>query len=70
MSQTSTLLPTEGFVRIHQVLSMFPIGKTKLWEMVKNGTFPQPRKLGPKTTVWDIAELRAFKERIAKERFV
>lgn len=67
MPQPSSLLPTEGFVRIHQVLSMFPIGKTKLWEMVKTGAFPQPRKLGPKTTVWDISELRAFKERIAKE---
>ena len=55
-------LPAEGFVRVPQVLQMFPIGKTKLWEMVKDGTFPKPSKLGPKTTVWDIAELRAFKE--------
>lgn len=57
-------LPEEGFVRLPQVLRMFSIGKTKLWGMVKSETFPQPRKLGARTTVWDIAELRAFKDQL------
>ena len=61
-------LPAEGFVRLPQVLQMFPIGKTKLWEMVKEGTFPEPSKRGPKTTVWDVEELREFKNSIALRR--
>jgi len=68
MSKEFPPLPAEGFVRVPQVLQMFPIGKTKLWEMVKDGTFPKPSKLGPKTTVWDVAELRAFKELLGGQK--
>lgn len=59
-------LPSEGFIRVRQVLQMFPISRTTLWRKVNAGEFPEPRKLGPKTTVWDIEELRAFKNSVSK----
>ncbi|GAB1253670.1 helix-turn-helix transcriptional regulator [Desulfovibrio falkowii] len=60
-------IPLEGFVRTKQVLQMFPIGRTTLWRKIRAGKFPKPRKLGPKTSVWDVAELRALKDSIMRE---
>lgn len=60
-------LPNEGFVRIRQVLQTFPFSRTTLWRKVKAGQFPRPRKLGPKTVVWDVGELREYKDSIMRE---
>lgn len=67
MSDISPFIPTEGFVRLPQVLMMFPVSRTNLWRMVKSGAFPQPKKIGPRTTVWDVQELREFKKRISEQ---
>lgn len=53
-------LPQEGFIRIAQVLHVLGIGKTSLWQGVKSGRYPAPIKLGPRTTVWRVEEIRAF----------
>jgi len=56
----STEIPTTGFLRLPQILTIFPISKSSWWEGCKSGRFPKPVKLGPRTTVWraeDIAEL-------------
>lgn len=62
-----SILPAEGFVRLPQVLFMFPISRTNIWRMVKNGSFPQPKKIGPRTTVWDVQELREYRKRISEQ---
>lgn len=53
-------LPKEGFVRLPQVLAVIPISKSQFWLGVKNGKFPQPIKLGAKTTVWRVEDIRDF----------
>ncbi len=53
-------LPAEGFVRLRQILLVLPIGKTVWWEGVKSGRFPAPVKLGPRTTVWRVEDIRAL----------
>ncbi|WP_287700464.1 AlpA family phage regulatory protein [Desulfovibrio sp.] len=63
-NQYPTPFPSEGFVRLHQVLQMFPFSRTTLWRKVKAGQFPEPHKLGPRTSAWDVNELRAYKEKI------
>lgn len=62
-----TPVPEEGFVRLPVVLAMFAIGKSKAWEMVKQGKLPAPKKLGARTTVWDVQELREFQKRISEQ---
>jgi predicted DNA-binding transcriptional regulator AlpA len=47
--------PQEGFVRISQILTVIPVGKSTLWTMVKEGTFPapvDPSPFGNRVTVW------------------
>ena len=59
-------IPETGFVRLSQVLSVIPLGKTCWWEGVKSGRFPKPVKLSERCTAWkaeDIHELiRALSE--------
>lgn len=58
--------PNSRYLRIHQVLEIFPIGMSTWWKWVAEGKAPRGIKLGPKTTVWlyqDILDLmESFEE--------
>jgi len=62
----TTPLPQEGFVRLPQVLHVLGIGKTTFWEGIKSGRFPAPIKLGPRTSVWKVEDIRNLISRIAE----
>jgi len=62
----TTPLPQEGFVRLPQVLHVLGIGKTTFWEGIKTGRFPAPIKLGPRTSVWKVEDIRSLITRIAE----
>jgi prophage regulatory protein len=51
-------LPETGFLRLTQVLSVIPIGKTSWWEGVRSGRFPKPVKLTPRCTAWRAEDIR------------
>lgn len=60
MKQT---LPETGYVRLSQIIpSIIPVSKSTWWAGVKEGRFPQPVKLGPRTTAWRVADIRALLE--------
>ncbi len=63
----ATPLPQEGFVRLPQVLHVLGIGKTTFWEGIKTGRFPAPVKLGPRTSVWKVEDIRNLISRIAED---
>ncbi len=55
--------PQTGLVRLAQILAPagpIPISKSSWWQGVKDGRFPQPQKLGPRTTVWRVEDIRAL----------
>lgn len=57
--------PKAGLVRLSQILAPIgpiPISKSAWWQGVKDGRFPQPQKLGPRTTVWKVEDIRALFE--------
>ena len=54
-----TTIPTTGFLRLPQILAIFPISKSAWWEGCKTGRFPKPVKLGPRTTVWKAEDIAA-----------
>jgi prophage regulatory protein len=39
---------------------LIPIARSSWWQGVKTGRFPQPIKLGPKTTVWRASDIQAL----------
>lgn len=62
-------LPSEGFLRLNQIVgskttpAIIPISKSSWWAGVKEGRFPQPIKLGKRTTVWRISDIRLLIEK-------
>ena len=58
------IIPSYGFLRLPQVLAIFPISKSSWWEGCKSGRFPKPVKLGPRTTVWRTEDIAALVERL------
>ena len=54
------ILPETGFVRLPQVLKVFPVSKSTWWAGVKSGKYPQPVKLGLKMTAWRVEDIRAL----------
>ena len=59
-NKTPLLLPQEGFARLPQILHVLGISASAWWQGVKDGKYPQPVKLGPRTTVWRVEEIRAL----------
>jgi len=65
-------LPQEGYVRLVQFLgnkkatppipALIPIAKSTWWKGVKEGRFPKPIKLGPRTTAWRVEDIRQLIE--------
>ena len=46
---------------------LLPIGKSQWWEGVKKGRFPQPLKLGPRTTVWRLEDIEHLAETLSAQ---
>lgn len=62
----ATQLPDTGFVRLPAILSIFPVSRSTWWAGCASGRFPRPVKLSPRTTAWDVSEIRALIERVAE----
>jgi prophage regulatory protein len=63
--QSKDDLPKTGFVRLTSILAPLgpiPVGRSTWWAGVKIGRFPQPVKLGPRTTVWKVEDIRKLIE--------
>lgn len=63
-------LPETGFLREKQILGdpkasppvppIIPVSHTTWWNGVRDKRFPQPIKLGPRTTAWRVEDIRAL----------
>lgn len=57
--------PLTGLVRLKAILAPdgpIPVSKSAWWEGVREGRYPKPVKLGPRTTAWRVEEIRALFE--------
>jgi predicted DNA-binding transcriptional regulator AlpA len=60
-------IPETGFLRLSQVLSVIPLGKTCWWEGVKSGRFPKPVKLSPRCIAWRVEDIRKLIEDLSEQ---
>ena len=61
---------TERLLRIRQIIGdpkaippippLIPVSMSTWWAGVREGRFPKPIKLGPRTTVWRMEDIRAL----------
>jgi len=68
MSKIHPTIPTSGFLRLPQILAIFPVGKSSWWEGCRTGRYPKPVKLGPRTTVWRAEDIKAFIEGMSNQQ--
>lgn len=60
-------LPETGFVRLPQILAVFPISRSAFWAGVKEGKYPAPVKLSARVTAWRVEDIRALIERASRQ---
>jgi predicted DNA-binding transcriptional regulator AlpA len=53
-------LSQERLLRLKGVLDIIPISKTAWHAGVKDGRFPKPVRLGPRTVAWKMSEIQAL----------
>jgi prophage regulatory protein len=56
-----------GFLRLKQIVAphgLIPISRSSWWAGVSTGRFPQPVKLGPRTTAWRMDDITALIDQI------
>ncbi|HAF01304.1 MAG TPA: transcriptional regulator [Methylophilaceae bacterium] len=51
-------LPDSASVRQPVVQALYACSAASIWRGVKAGRIPAPRKLSPRTTCWNVGELR------------
>ncbi len=69
-------LPETGFLRLPQIIGdkhsnppippVIPISRSSWWQGIKDGRYPKPIKLGPRTTAWRVEDIRALVTRTSE----
>ncbi|MDI1298141.1 transcriptional regulator [Methylotenera sp.] len=52
-------LPDSAHVRFPVVKALYDCSAASVWRGVKNLTIPKPHKLFPRTTCWNVGELKS-----------
>lgn len=60
-------LTEESFLRLPQVLELIPVCKSAWWQGCKDGRFPKPIKLGPRTTAWRASDIAALVRQLSQQ---
>lgn len=56
-------LPETGFLRLNQVLSIYPVGKSTWWAGIKSGKYPPSVKIGARATAWRVEDIKSLIEK-------
>jgi prophage regulatory protein len=49
-----------ALLRLPQVLALVPISRSAWWQGCRDGRYPKPIRLGPRTTVWRASDILAL----------
>jgi predicted DNA-binding transcriptional regulator AlpA len=64
-SPAQVSLPETGFLRLPQVLAVFPVSRSAWWAGVKTGKYPPAVKLSVRTVAWRAEDIRALIQKLA-----
>ena len=62
----SKSLPETGFVRLPQILSVFPVSRSTWWAGVKSQRYPAPVKLGENITAWKAEDIHKLIKEVSE----
>ena len=74
MLSTINQVQDKALVKLHQIIgnqkavppipALLPVGRTTFLNRVKDGTYPQPVKLGARSVAWRVSDIYALLEKI------
>lgn len=64
MRQTLTL-PDTGFLRLPDVLKLYPVSKSTWWKGIQDGKFPSPVRIGERAIAWRAEDIRTLIESVS-----
>lgn len=53
-------LDNAALLRLPQVLKLIPVSRSAWWAGCKNGRYPKPVKIGPRTTAWRAEDIKSL----------
>ena len=62
---THPTLPEGGFLRLPQVLALYPVSRSGWWQGVREGRYPRSYKLSNHVTAWKASDIRELLEKAA-----
>jgi prophage regulatory protein len=62
---TLQTIPEIGFMRLPEVLSVFPVSATVWWEGIREGRYPKGIKLSARTTAWRVEAIRELVQSVS-----
>jgi predicted DNA-binding transcriptional regulator AlpA len=60
-------LPSTGFMRLKDIQKFIPVSPSTWWKGVREGVYPQPVKLSPRTTAWRVDDIRELIDRLSNQ---
>lgn len=54
-----------ALLRLPQVLNLIPVSRSAWWAGCKNGRYPKPVKIGPRTTAWRAEDIKALLRKLS-----
>ena len=60
MHTTATTPPTEKLLRVPEVEDLTAMKKSKLYDLVKQGQFPPPVRIGPRAVRWRLSAVQKW----------
>ena len=58
-------LHNAALLRLPQVLNLIPVSRSAWWAGCKNGRYPKPVKIGPRTTAWRAEDIKALLRKLS-----
>lgn len=69
-SITPASLPETGFVRLPEILAVFPVSPSVWWDGVRSGRYPKGIKLSARCTAWPAEDIHALITSVKDSRHV
>jgi len=59
-NQPKPQLHENGFIRLKDVLKLFPVSKSTWWLGIQQGRYPKPVKLSARITAWRVSDIKSL----------
>ena len=66
-TQSTNTLSEAGFLRLKDVLKLFPVSKSTWWLGIQTGRFPKPVKLSTRITAWRVCDIQKLLTEMARQ---